>query len=139
VKLGETVATIGFPNIELQGLSPKFNKGEISSLSGLQDDPNNFQISVPVQPGNSGGLLFNEEGSAVGIVSARLSQEAALAVSGTHAENVNYAIKSGVLLDWLHSLGAADCEPLPAGEKCASFQDAVSRAEKSIAMILVYP
>ncbi len=35
-KLGESVFTIGFPNIELQGFAPKLTKGEISSLSGMQ-------------------------------------------------------------------------------------------------------
>jgi len=53
VKLGSTVASVGFPNIGLQGFSPKLAKGEIASLSGVQDDPRYFQISVPVQPGNS--------------------------------------------------------------------------------------
>ena len=54
VALGGTVATIGFPNIGLQGFAPKLAKGEIASLSGAGDDPRYFQISVPVQPGNSG-------------------------------------------------------------------------------------
>ena len=36
VKLGGTVATVGFPNIGLQGFAPKLAKGEIASLSGLR-------------------------------------------------------------------------------------------------------
>jgi S1-C subfamily serine protease len=51
VNLGGTVATIGFPNIGLQGFAPKLAKGEIASLSGAAVDPRYFQISVPVQPG----------------------------------------------------------------------------------------
>jgi hypothetical protein len=47
-------------------------KGEIASLSGAQDDPRYFQISVPVQPGNSGGALVDEHGNVVGLVSAKL-------------------------------------------------------------------
>ena len=39
VRLGQTVATIGFPNIGIQGFSPKLTKGEIGSLAGAQDDP----------------------------------------------------------------------------------------------------
>jgi serine protease Do len=57
--LGGTVATIGFPDPSLQGFSPKLAKGEIASLSGAGDDPRYFQISVPVQPGNSGGALVD--------------------------------------------------------------------------------
>ena len=82
VKLGGTVATVGFPNIEMQGFSPKLTKGEISSLNGVQDDPRYFQISVPVQPGNSGSALVDAHGNVVGIVSAKLNVAAALAVSG---------------------------------------------------------
>ncbi len=52
VKLGGTVATVGFPNIGLQGFAPKLAKGEIASLSGAGDDARYFQISVPVQPGS---------------------------------------------------------------------------------------
>ena len=38
VVLGGTVATVGFPNIGLQGFAPKLAKGEIASLSGAADD-----------------------------------------------------------------------------------------------------
>jgi S1-C subfamily serine protease len=42
-------------------------KGEIASLPGAGDDPRYFQISVPVQPGNSGGALVDVQmGMAVG-------------------------------------------------------------------------
>jgi serine protease Do len=58
--LGGTVATIGFPDPSLQGFSPKLAKGEIASLSGASDDPRYFQVSLPVQPGNSGGALVDE-------------------------------------------------------------------------------
>jgi S1-C subfamily serine protease len=47
-------------------------KGEIASLSGAADDPRYFQISVPVQPGNSGGALVDERGNVIGIVSAKV-------------------------------------------------------------------
>ncbi len=61
-----TVATVGFPNIGLQGFTPKLAKGEIASLAGAGDDARYFQISVPVQPGNSGGARsqFLERGFA---------------------------------------------------------------------------
>jgi len=61
--LGGTVATVGFPDIGLQGFATKLAKGEIASLSGAGDDPRYFQISAPVQPGNSGGALVDERGN----------------------------------------------------------------------------
>jgi hypothetical protein len=52
VEFTGTVATVGFPNLGLQGFAPKFARGEIASLSGAGDDARYFQISVPVQPGS---------------------------------------------------------------------------------------
>src|SRR5437868_6985124 len=98
MKLGSTVATVGFPNIGLQGFAPKFARGEIGSLSGPQDDARYFQISVPVQPGNSGGALVDERGNVVGVVSAALSARAALAATGALPQNVNYAAERSFLL-----------------------------------------
>jgi S1-C subfamily serine protease len=103
VSLGESVATVGFPDIELQGLAPKYTRGEINSLSGPRDDPNYFQISVPVQPGNSGGALVDQRGNVIGVVSAKLSARTALFFTQQLPENVNYAIKGSLLLAFLES------------------------------------
>ena len=91
MKLGGTVATVGFPDIGLQGFAPKLAKGEIASLAGAADDPRYFQISLPVQPGNSGGALVDARGNVVGIVAAKLDASAALAATGSLPENVNFA------------------------------------------------
>ena len=104
VRLGATAATVGFPNTGLQGFAPKLAKGEIASLAGAQDDARHFQISAPIQPGNSGGALVDERGNVIGVVVAKLSQRAALASSGALAENVNYAVKSSYLLSFLESV-----------------------------------
>ena len=103
-KIGNAVYSMGFPNVQLQGLSPKFTSGLISSLTGLRDDPKHFQISVPVQPGNSGGALVDNRGNVIGVVTAKLSQKAAINTTGTIAENVNYALKSSYVLILLESL-----------------------------------
>src|ERR1039458_7438606 len=118
VHLGEPVFTVGFPNPDLQGLAPKLTSGEISSLSGVHDDPSAFQISVPVQPGNSGGPLVMETGIVVGVVVARLHDSNTLEHTGSLPQNVNYAIKSDHLLKLLHSvpgLGAKLPKPSPEG------------------------
>ncbi|TXH56452.1 MAG: trypsin-like serine protease [Desulfurellales bacterium] len=138
VRLGATVATVGFPNIGLQGFSPKLAKGEIASLAGIQDDARHFQISVPIQPGNSGGSLVDERGNVVGVVVAKLSQNAALATSGALAENVNYAVKSSYLLSFLESLPEVASkmkEPSTADRK---FEDIVSEVEQATVLVLVY-
>ena len=104
VGLGDEVFTIGFPQIGLQGVSAKYTKGDISSLTGIKDDPRNFQISVPIQPGNSGGPLVNEYGNVVGIVVARLNALKLLKETGRIPQNVNYAVKSSFANSFLESL-----------------------------------
>ncbi|MDD5141318.1 MAG: tetratricopeptide repeat-containing serine protease family protein [Verrucomicrobiales bacterium] len=138
VKLGGTVATVGFPNTGLQGFAPKFARGEIASLSGAADDARYFQISVPVQPGNSGGALVDEHGNVVGVVSAKLNAAAALAASGALPENVNYAVKSSFLLGFLESVPDVASklkDPVSADRK---FEDVVKSAQDAAVLVLVY-
>ncbi len=138
VKLGATVATIGFPNIGLQGFSPKLSKGEIAGLSGAQDDARHFQISTPIQPGNSGGALFDDRGNVVGVVVAKLSQSIALATTGALAENVNYAVKSSYLLSFLESIPAAASQLREPSTKDRKFEDVVRDVQQSVVLVLVY-
>ena len=138
VKLGGTVATVGFPNIGLQGFAPKLAKGEIASLSGAQDDARYFQISVPVQPGNSGGALVDERGNVVGVVSAKLNARAALSTSGALPENVNYAVKSSYLLSFLESVPEVAARLRDPESKERKFEDVVRSAEQAAVLVLVY-
>ena len=138
VKLGSTVATVGFPKIGLQGFAPKLAKGEIAALSGAQDDARYFQISVPVQPGNSGGALVDERGNVVGVVSAKLSARAALATSGSLPENVNYAIKSSYLLSFLESVPEVSAKLKVSNTKEMKFEDVVKSAEQAAVLVLVF-
>jgi hypothetical protein len=113
-------------------------KGEIASLSGAGDDPRYFQISVPVQPGNSGGALVDERGNVIGIVSAKLDAGAALAASGALPENVNYAVKSSLLLSFLESVPAVSAKlkaPVTADRK---FEEVVKSAQDAAVLVLVY-
>ena len=138
VRLGSTVATVGFPNIFLQGFAPKLAKGEIAALSGAQDDARYFQISVPVQPGNSGGALVDEHGNAVGIVAAKLSASAALAGSGALPENVNYAVKSSYILGFLESVPDIAVKLKEPNTKDTKFEDVANSAEQAAVLVLVY-
>ncbi|MBI4327634.1 MAG: SEL1-like repeat protein [Chloroflexi bacterium] len=137
-RLGATVATVGFPNIGLQGFAPKLAKGEIAALSGAQDDPRYFQISVPVQPGNSGGALVDERGNVVGVVSAKLNARAALSASGALPENVNYAVKSSFLLGFLESVPEVSAKLKEPNTKAQKFEEVVKAAEQAAVLVLVY-
>ena len=132
------MATVGFPNIRLQGFAPKLAKGEIASLSGAQDDALYFQISVPVQLGNSGGVLVDERGNAVGVASAKLSARAALSATGALPENVNYAVKSSFLLSFLESVPEVSARLKDANTNERKFEDVVKSAEQAAVLVLVY-
>ncbi len=138
VKLGGTVATVGFPDIGLQGFAPKLAKGEIASLAGAGDDPRYFQISVPVQPGNSGGALVDARGNVVGIVAAKLSAQAALDATGALPENVNYAVKSSLLLSFLESVPDVAAKLKDPNTKDEAFEDVVKSAQDAAVLVLVY-
>ena len=139
VKQGGTVATMGFPNVGLQGFAPKLATGEIAALSGAQNDSRFFQINAPVRPGNSGGALVDKRGNVVGVVSAKLSAAEALARVGMSPENVNYAVKSSILLSFLESVPGVPAklrlkEPNTEERK---FEDVAKSAEKAAVLVLV--
>jgi S1-C subfamily serine protease len=130
--------TVGFPNIGLQGFAPKFARGEIASLSGAEDDSRYFQISVPVQPGNSGGALVDERANVVGVVAAKLSARAAPLASGALPENVNYAVKSSFLLGFLESVPELSAKLKKPNVKDQKFDDVVKSAQQAAVLVLVY-
>ncbi len=94
VHVGDRVFTMGYPAAKLLGQEPKFTDGSISSLSGVGGEASLLQISVPVQPGNSGGPLVNERGEVVGVVTSTAAVQAFLSATGTLPQNVNWAVKA---------------------------------------------
>jgi hypothetical protein len=138
VRMGDSVATVGFPNPGLQGFLPKFSRGEISALSGVQDDPRLFQISVPLQPGNSGGALADSSGNVVGVIMAKLGLKAAVATSGAIPENVNYALKSSFLLSFLESVPDLVGRLRPPGTAPKPTQQVAAELEKAAALVFAY-
>lgn len=138
VVLGNTVATVGFPTIQLLGSAPKLGKGEVTALAGTRNAQRFFQISLPLQPGNSGGALVDERGNVIGVVAAKLTVEAMMEASGTLPENINYAIKSVLVLDLIKRVpGLSDQLVKPyTGER--KFETVVKDLQKAAAMILVF-
>ena len=135
---GNTVATIGFPNVAMQGFAPKLAQGAIAALSGFQDDPRYFQISVPVQPGNSGGALVDGHGNVVGVVCAKLNAAAAIFTTGAVPENVNYAVKSAFLLGFLESVPDVSERLKKENLKSRTFDQVIKSAEKAAVLVMVY-
>lgn len=90
--IGASVFTLGYPEMWKLGKNIKFTDGKISAQTGAQDNPYWYQISVPIQHGNSGGPLFDNDGNLVGLTNAGWVGQ---------LDNVAYAIKSAQLLQLL--------------------------------------
>jgi hypothetical protein len=102
--LGQDVFTMGFPLVEVLGVSPRLNKGLISASVGMNDDTNYLQISTPVQPGNSGGPLLDSHSDAIGVIAATLNPLNVLVrTGGGLPQNVNFAIKLDSVCKFLAS------------------------------------
>lgn len=114
VSKGQRVFAVGYPQIAIQGNESKVTDGIISSFSGIRNDDDWFQISVPIQGGNSGGPLVTESGIVVGVVVASVNVGKFYAKAGTLPQNVNYAIKSKLVLDFLKAQGVKNISSVSA-------------------------
>jgi S1-C subfamily serine protease len=101
VQSGDSVVAIGFPFHGLLTSDFTVTTGIVSSLSGLLNDTRFLQISAAVQPGNSGGPLLAAGGDVVGVVAAKLNALKVVRATGSIPENINFAIKTGALRDFL--------------------------------------
>jgi S1-C subfamily serine protease len=101
VRSGESVVAIGYPFHGLLTSDFTVTTGIISSLSGVLNDTRFLQISAAVQPGNSGGPLLASSGEVVGVVAAKLNALKFVKATGNLPENINFAIKTGALRDFL--------------------------------------
>ena len=141
VRRGAAIVTMGFPNIHQQGIEPKVTDGIINSFSGANNDARVFQISAPVQTGNSGGPLITMDGNVVGVVASKLDAQAMARQTGDIPQNVNYAIKSQYVLDMLDKVAAQipavrdGLARVKSGEK-ARVADVVPALEEAIALVL---
>lgn len=100
-EVGEDVFVLGYPLTSTMGDEVKLTTGVISSKTGFQGDVSLYQISAPIQPGNSGGPLFDGSGNLIGIVNAKHSG----------AENVSYAIKASYLNSLVESASSISLLP----------------------------
>lgn len=91
---GSRVFTLGFPAPDILGPEAKYSDGAVSSMSGPGGEAALLQITVPVQPGNSGGPVVDSRGRVVGIVTSSAAVMHFLRETGTLPQNVNWAISA---------------------------------------------
>ncbi|MBP2626497.1 MAG: hypothetical protein H6Q68_1208 [Firmicutes bacterium] len=133
---GSRVYAVGFPLPVVMGMGAKLSEGIISSNSGLRDDLRIFQISTPVQPGNSGGPLLNEQAEVVGVVTGGLNA-INMMKQGIIPQNVNYAVKINNLCKLMDnsSLNIGLVWSLYGGSLSAA--DVMDIAKKAVVFIVV--
>ena len=91
-RLGEAVATYGFPYHGILSSSGNFTLGNVTSMTGMGDDSRFLQMSTPIQPGNSGGPLLDMSGAVVGVVVAQLSAVNMMLAGSSVPQNVNAGV-----------------------------------------------
>ncbi len=122
LEVGDEVYVLGYPLTQALGDEIKLTNGIISSRTGYQNDVSTYQMSAPVQPGNSGGPMFDSKGNVVGIVNA--------GVPG--AENVGYAIKTSYLKNLIESAGLNITLPSNNTISSLSLSEKVKRLKKFV-------
>ena len=132
--IGAEVFALGYPLTEVMGTNLKYSSGRINSLSGIRNDPRVYQISVPIQSGNSGSPLLNKNGEAIGIVTSKLDALIVLLKTGDIPQNVNYAIKSIYIGALIAEEGITDIAVLPSTE--ASDEELVERIKDSVFIVV---
>jgi len=106
VNLGDKVSVLGFPLSNLLGSDIRLTDGSVSAKSGINADQTYFQLSAPIQPGNSGGPIFNSNFEIIGVAAAKLNDMATLAASGSIPQNINFGVKSEYIKGLLGSIRA---------------------------------
>lgn len=101
VGLGQDIYAIGYPLPTLLALDLQMTKGNVSALAGLGNDSRFYQISAPVQSGNSGGPLVNGYGLVSGMVTSKANLVKVKQLTGDFPQNVNFAIKESQLKNYL--------------------------------------
>ncbi len=125
LEVGDEVYVLGYPLTQALGDEIKLTNGIISSRTGYQNDISTYQISAPVQPGNSGGPMFDSKGNVVGIINA--------GVPG--AENVGYAIKTSYLKNLIESAELHIALPSNNTISSLSLSEKVKRVKKYVYFI----
>jgi len=140
IKRGMKSYAMGFPLPEMQGVEPKLTDGIVSSISGQNDEPTTFQISNPIQPGNSGGPLFSEDGKVIGVVTSTLSTVQTAQDAGNLTQNINYAVKSSYLIELLNTVQGLKYNKNLATNPSKKFVDIVQDVDNGTVLIIaIFP
>lgn len=98
-RTGDSVIAIGSP----RGLSGSASNGIVSAVREDKKNTLWVQFTAPVSPGSSGGALINLQGEVVGMPTWEI----------TEAQNLNFAVASKTINQFLNSAINKPAKPLP--------------------------
>jgi len=129
-EIGEKIFTLGYPRKDMV-----YGEGALSALSGIGSDTSMYQISIPVNPGNSGGPLLDEQGQVIGVVRGKQSS----------AEATGFAVKMVNILGSIEKNGQDSLKadllkgyPKKSQLRQARRQDQVRKINPYVFNVLVY-
>ena len=102
-RLGEPVAVIGYPLVNVLSAQPNVSFGHVNSTVGVKGNPAQMQIDVPIQRGNSGGPVLDAAGNLIGIVVSKLDALKLAKSTGDLPQNINFAIRGDVVRSFLEA------------------------------------
>lgn len=127
---GTTVFAYGYPMaLSLMGKECKLTRGIINSKFGYEDDIRSYTIDAAIQPGSSGGPLFDDKGNLIGINTAGLNKEI--------ADNVGYTIKSSYVFNLIDALPKSIDLPSSTKLQSLSLPDQYNEISKYVVLIKV--
>ena len=126
--VGTSVFAMGYPQLSYLGEEIKVTDGIISSKTGYQGDVTTYQISAPIQPGNSGGPLFDANGTVVGITNAGV----------TEMDNVGYAIKTSYLRNLIDACPETIYLPSLNQVRGLTFTEKIKKISPYVVIIKIY-
>jgi len=104
-RLGEPVVVAGFPLTDLLAASLNVTTGSVSALAGPKNDASLIQITAPIQRGNSGGPVLDENGEVIGVVTSKLNALRVALATGDIPQNVNFAVTGTIARGFLEANG----------------------------------
>jgi S1-C subfamily serine protease len=126
-RLGDSIVLFGYPLAGELTVTGNLSTGLISAMAGPGEDVTRMQISAPVQSGNSGGAVADQSGHVVGVVVAKANTRPRGDGGSEVLQNVNFAIKSGVVGYFLDANQIAYTQEPADGDKTTADVAAVAK------------
>jgi S1-C subfamily serine protease len=127
MEIAEEIFVIGYPRSSLMGEEIKFTNGMINSTTGLSGKTNSYQISAPIQYGNSGSPMFDKNGNLIGMVTSLIPD----------ANNVSYSLNYETIKDFIDKISINTNFGEENSMKDISLTEKVKLLKKSVYLIEV--